>query len=162
MNVDKGNWAKVELIENFKTYSKLEMIIIEPTSQKQDEQAMTSDRMSLLNYYLPPLFMIWKGAWGLVPYQRGGLWQQWMEAGREGGKRRTHFSPLCASPTGSPAAQVLSVLAPCFVQPHTDADCCLCANSVGGLLLPERSLTSWLWVRKNKIRESLLKSEERA
>lgn len=144
------------------------MIIIEPTSQKQDEHAKTSDRMGLLNYCQSPLFMIWKGAGDLcLPREKrlgtdkaGCGNSEWKMEEREG-KGREHFSPLCVSPTGSPAAQVLAVLDPYFVQPHTDAGCCLCANSVGGLLLPERSLASWLWVRKNKIRKSLLKSGER-
>lgn len=52
--------------------------------------------------------------------------------------------PLSVSPADSPVALVLSALAPCFVQPHTDVDCCLCADSIGVQLLPEKSLASWL------------------
>lgn len=147
---------------NSKIYSKLEMRIIEPASQKQDEHPMTSDRMGLLN--LPASIKI---AGGLCLTREKLLGTVTVGCGRSGWKPvereergREHFSPLCVSPTGSPAAQVLSVLAPYFVQPHTDAGCCLCASSVGGQLLPERSLASWLAVRKNKIWKSLLESEK--
>lgn len=59
-------------------------------------------------------------------------------------------SPLFVSPADSPVAPMLSALDPCFVQPHTDADCSLCADSIGVQLLLEKSLASWLWVRGNK------------